>query len=125
MTVFSGEVFDDSVAGSLTVWYTSAAHNDVLGSGDVLAVQATVQNLSGTSPSLTVQVEHSADGKDWIGAGSAIISTLVANNATYYGSRQAWPALLGFVRLKVSLGGSSPRCRLKLYACSREAMRSS
>ena len=56
-------------------------------------------------------------------AGTSIIATAIANNTTYYGSRAAWPPLLAFVRLRVALGGSSPRCRLKLFAASHEAVR--
>lgn len=124
-------LFDDSISGTGVVWYSPDEYSEELGEHDQIGVHAAVSNVSGTLPTLTVNVEHSADGQNWLTArgyapwGSAQglpeISTAIGPNATYSGSDTGLdPVLLGFVRLKVTLGGTGPKCRLKLAVTCRD-----
>lgn len=119
MRVFNLDVFDEGISGTSTTWYTPARLNDKLGTADVFAIMAYVTTVSGTSPTLTVQTQHSADGQNWLSVGSAEISTGIAGNTVYYGQDNYTPVHLAFVRLKINLGGTSPQCRLKLSVTGR------
>jgi hypothetical protein len=61
-------VFDEIVqspAGVKTSVNTDQSLNDRLGAFDMLALMAVVDSLSGTGK-LWVQIEHSADGRNWL-----------------------------------------------------------
>lgn len=124
MKLFNQTVFDENIASTATTWYTSAEHNDRLGLPDVLMIQAVATNVTGTTPTLTLQVEHCADGQNWINlkptggpeiAAAAINTTPV--NYAYVSSVTTIP--LSFVRFRISLGGTSPQCRLKVLVTGR------
>lgn len=111
-------LFDDLISGTSTSWTTPSGFDDELGKHDQIAVIAQVGDVSGTA-TLAVTIEHSADGQHWLSAsGIPDIATALAPQSAYYGSRSA--GLLGFVRLKVSLGGTAPACRLKLGVTCRD-----
>ena len=121
MIVFSGLVFDQSISGTGDTWYTSAEHNDSLGLGDELAIHAVTTGVSGSAPTITCRVETSANGKDWYDAqGGPEISGAISNDATLEGGVAIVLVILQrFVRVRVALGGTSPACRLKIYATGR------
>lgn len=118
------EIFDEIVSGTGQDWYTSASHNDLLGSADALILQAVATGVSGTSPTLTCELEHSGDGRKWnpIGPdaeidGESIEPPTGSDRAVLIG-RQAESAL-GFIRVRVRLGGTNPECRLRITATGR------
>lgn len=117
-------VFDETISGT-SPFYTANQHNDPLGRADRLAIMAVATNVTGTGVGLTVQVEHSGDAQNWAPAvsGSPEISVgTLANNTAYLGAREGFiPVLLSFVRLKVTLSGTTPQCRLKITATARGA----
>ena len=120
MSAFSGQVFDDTISGTSGTWYTASKFNEGLGSGDMLAVVASITDVGGSSPALTVKVEHSADGRDWIEADTSILTGAIpSTGGVYHGTTPYWPTLLAFIRLKLTLTGTSPKCRVKLSAVSR------
>lgn len=123
MQIFNTVVFDESLSGTGTTWYSDADYSDTLGQCDSLAIEARTTAVSGTSPTLTVQVEHSADAQNWLSlAGTAEINAqAIANDAAIVpviGGPTVIP--LGFVRLRVTLGGTTPACRLKIHATGRQ-----
>lgn len=117
-------VFDDFISGTGSTWYSGAEFNNKIGHADFFAVFALVQPpVSGSSPTLTVASQHSVDGRNWIATGVTELSAVsIANNGVYSGSNPGHVAgtpLAPFVRLAISLGGTSPQCRLKLYVTGR------
>ena len=117
-------VFDDFISGTGTTWYSGAEFNAKIGMADMFAVFALVQPpVSGTSPTVTVASQHSVDGRNWIATGSTELSAVaIAANGAYYGGNPGHffgAALAPFVRLAITLGGTSPQCRLKLYVTGR------
>src|SRR5687768_14851843 len=122
MIVFSGLVFDKSISGTGNTWYTSAEFHDSLGRGDELAIHAVTTGVSGLFPTVTCQVETSANGKDWYNAQGAaeINGGVISNDATLEGGVAIlFVVLQRFVRVRVALGGTTPACRLKIYATGR------
>lgn len=118
------EIFDEIVTGTGTTWYTSSDHHAALGGADGLIVQACTSLISGSSPTLTVAAEHSADGRAFVAleATPQINGSAVTEGGVYVG-RTLFPAsgqtALAFVRLAVTLGGTTPQCRLKLAVTGR------
>ena len=120
MRWYNQQIFDDIITGTGTSWYSPADFNDLLGTADAFAVAAAVSAVSGTSPTLTVQAEHSCDGQNWNATASAEISTAIANDLLYWGYRyEETTILMSLVRFKITLGGTTPQCRLKLFATGR------
>jgi hypothetical protein len=120
MRVYNLQVFDDTISGTSTTWYSNGDFNRSLGAADELALAAHVASVSGTSPTLTVQVEHCADGVSWRSTPSAEISAgALTNDVVLVGMRTTATVLLPFVRMKITLGGTTPACRLKLYVTGR------
>ena len=123
MRSFNIIAFDDLISGTASTWYTSSDLDEVLGASDAMVLHAATSAVTGTGPTLTCQVEHSASTEDWAAVGSAQISTSIANDGSYRGLIDNFnPVLLGFVRVKVTLGGTSPACRLKLYVTGKESV---
>ena len=124
MQMFSIPVFDQIISGTGVSWYTSAALNDQLGAADQVAFQAVTTKVSGTSPTLTCQMEHSGDGRNWLPfvAGTPEVDAQpIFNDANFLGMWGIFdPPPLRFLRIKVFLGGILPECRLKLYATGRD-----
>jgi hypothetical protein len=119
MKAISGLVFDEIISGAGTTWYTAAALYDGLGQTDFLGMQACFRGVTGTSPTATIQVEHSADGQNWLNAqASPEISTAIANDTSFNGLC-VFAMLFSYVRLRISLGGTSPQCFLKVYVTGR------
>jgi hypothetical protein len=118
MRLFTLEVFDDVISGTGTNWYSTAMHNSILGSADVFAIQAVTTGVSGTTPTLTVRLQSAADAENWANAaGTAEINAQgIANETSLVGTNSADPGMIqANVRLQISLGGTSPKCRLRLY----------
>lgn len=122
MRIFNTKVFDDVISGT-TTWLTPAEFDAHLGQADSLAFQAVTEGVQGISPTLTVWSEHSADGQNWVATGSFVFQDQsIQEGLSYQGSYTPFgtvPPLAAHVRLRISLGNTSPKCRLKLYATGR------
>lgn len=123
MKLFNTLVFDDTISTTTNTWYTPAEFHDRLGSADAFIFLASAANVTGTA-NLTVQAEHSADGQNWvnIGTGAEIpAADINANpvNMGYVSGVGVNAVPLAFVRLRVSLSGTNPQCRLKITATGR------
>lgn len=102
LTLASGDV---AFSGSLTATATSATYHLPGGVNNSLFVGVHVSAVSGTSPTLAVKLQDSADGvtfADVTGAATAANLT-AAGNATFFG-RSAKP----YVRLVATVGGTTP-----------------
>src|SRR6185503_12598294 len=104
--VVSEKVFDDVINGTSTTWYSPVSLNDRLGRGDYFGVQASVTGLTGTSPTMTVQLQHSGDNQNWVSTAAPEISTSIANDTSYAGSRSGI-VFMNFVRVAIALGGTN------------------
>lgn len=117
-------VFSDFVAGTTPV-YTSEEWNDALGLANKLAIQAVSDQVSGTGTiSLTVAIEHSCDQRNWAAkSATAEINAqtiTAATTTTWFGSDSGVTPSLGYVRLKVTLAGTTPAAHVKIHVCGRD-----
>jgi hypothetical protein len=99
-------VFDDVIRGTGVTWYTASKFDELLGRGDGHAIQAVTTDASGSARTLTVVSQHSVDGQHWMA------TSLVASDGFF-------PAHARKVRFAISLGGTDPICRLKLWVTTR------
>lgn len=126
MRQFNATIFEDFVVGatSSTPVYTAADLNKKLGWTDKLTIQVVADQVSGTSPTFSLQIEHSGDGRNWlpkvlsapeinaVALSSASSSVFVTSDAGNIPS-------LGFVRFKIFLGGTSPVAHVKVHVTGR------
>ena len=117
MRVFEQLLFDQTISGTSDTWYTPDEYSDLLGAADVLELAVHTTNVTGTAEA-TVTMQHSADGRHWNDIGD-VHSGSISSNRVSRGSAGLNPANLSLVRLKVTLGGTDPQCRMKLYAMGR------
>lgn len=114
--------FDDFIVGTATTWYTSADHNDGMGMADTLVIHAVTTNISGTTHTVSCQVEHSADARHWLSVQSSPeVTGSMVNDKSFFGA-VSYPnlVLLTFVRIRIWLGNNaSAQCRLKLHVTGR------
>jgi hypothetical protein len=126
MIVYSETVFDE-VLMSTAVSYTSIKHCEALSKGDQLAFIAHGENAN-AGLSLTVAIEHSADGIHWAQKNtSPEINGAVLNNAIgIYGAEPlAFSPSQAFVRLRIQVGGSGlAKARVVVNAFVRDRSKS-
>ena len=79
-----------------------------------LVVTADLQQLSGTSPTVDLQLQHSPDAKVWYDLGSPFPQFTAVGNAT-----QVFNDFHSYVRAVVTLGGTSPAASLVVVASTR------
>jgi hypothetical protein len=122
MRLYNLSVFDDIIAGTASTWYSQGDYDKALASADWLVIGASITAVSGTTPTLTVQLEQCCDGLNWIAVGSPVLNaTSLSANGLYFGEAGAGGALIfmSYLRAKITLGGTTPQCRLKLYVTGR------
>jgi hypothetical protein len=118
MRIFNELVFEGYLNGTSPV-YTDPQFDAMLGAAESVVLAALCDQVSGSSPTLTVRSEISADRVHWTTGtqdpeinGASITGGETATVQKNGGS--ATPGL-AFRRFKIHLGGSSPASRVKLY----------
>lgn len=118
-------VFDDFVVGTTAV-YTSPEFNDELGRCERLAIQAIADQVTGTSPTLLVQQEHSSDQRNFSNKNGAaeIPATSISTTATTVltGYELGTNPSHGYIRLRIQLGGTSPQAHVKIWVTGRDLL---
>jgi hypothetical protein len=110
-------VFDEMVEGTDPL-YTSSEFDDLLASATSLILVAVATNVSGTDPTLFVGLEQSPDRVHWIPDATGEIDD-VALTTTVLSGDPAIPRT-GFGRLKVLLGGTSPKAHITIWVTGHD-----
>jgi hypothetical protein len=125
MRLFNQCVFDSYVS-STNATYSDPQFDAMLGSAEKLVLQVIADQVSGTSPTITVRLEHSADRRSWgnKNSGNAEIngSSLTSGSGSsqsVVGSDAGSTPGLGFSRLNIAMGGTTPGARLRVFATGR------
>jgi hypothetical protein len=125
MRIFHRLVFDAYVNGTANV-YSDPTLAILLGSVDQLAIGGYGTQVSGGSPTLTVQVEHSFDNVRWLNRNTAAEvngQTLSTSTETPFGGNDGDHTLrprLEFVRLRIALGGTTPAGQVRLWVTGHD-----
>ena len=118
-------VYDKVLAGTTPV-YTGAEYNEALARPNRWALFLNASKTSGTAPTLTVTVETSPDDGTW-GDSVTLVSALALSLSGSTTNLVSWmPELYQnesirskFVRLRFSLGGTTPATTLKAWVTGR------
>src|SRR5437763_796834 len=104
MLLFNEQVFRETLYGQ-TAWESDTQQATRLGLADHLTVGVEVSRAEGTSPKLTVDLEHSNDGEHWVRL-ATLFDALVLSTTDVTVSQTATQQPLGvFVRLRAQLSG--------------------
>jgi hypothetical protein len=126
MRIFNQLVFDGFVSGTGTV-YSDSQHDALLGLADQLSISGYTAQVVGTSPTISVQVEHSFDQRHWLNRntppeinGTALTLGAETNIQGQDGNPTARPTL-AFARLRITLGGTTPNAQVRLWVTGRDS----
>jgi len=124
MRAFRECVFDDTIIGETTV-YTATQFNGLLASVPALAIQANSFNVAASDDfgELSVQIQVSADGRNWLDkyAAAEIDQVNTAKNAVNVdiGYDDGTEPSMPLARLKITTAGNTERTGLKLWVTRR------
>lgn len=116
--------FDDFIMSATTV-YTPQSLNDVLGMYDKLTAQVVCDGFTGSAHQIAVAIEYSVDQRNWIAkAGSAMIPAASVSVATpsLVGGDTSSVGNLAYVRLAITLSGTTPTLHCKLWVTGRDTV---
>ena len=120
MRLFHARVFDDVIGGTNPA-YVSASLSDLLGQSDSFHVFIVTSQVTGASPTLSVALETSPDQIMW-----TLLQNLVVGQSLNVGTLtnvQAFkmpdPFASYYVRLRFTLGGTTPRAHVKAWVTGR------
>ena len=118
MRAFNQLVFDQIVRGTVEV-VSSADFNDVLGRADELTYEIEVEDATGTNPTISVRHLHSNSGKGFIGLANLLTNAALSTLPFRDVKTQVGP-LGGLGQVGVTLGGTTPVARVRIWACGRK-----
>ncbi|MBI5513951.1 MAG: hypothetical protein HY909_09295 [Deltaproteobacteria bacterium] len=120
MRRYNQTVYRDGVDGT-TEQFTSATHNELLGSADVFILQWRGTRVGGTAPKVTVVLYGSDNGTDWINRETLVnLATLTAGQLNT-GVAESTTKTMAFARLGISLTGTLPTADIEVIVCGRDA----
>lgn len=126
MRIFHKLVFDGYVNGTAPV-YSDPSLAMQLGMPDQLAIGGYTTQVTGTSPTLTVRVEHSFDNVRWqdrnITAEVNAFALTPGGAETNFSGQDGDPTLrprLEFVRLRIALGGTGPAGQVRVWVTGHD-----
>ncbi len=123
MKVYHQLVYDDAVEGTTPV-YTSPKWNELLASTEVIVIAVYATQVSGTNPTLSVRSQVSGDERNWfpVQANPEINAQVLSlSGQTSLSARSAaTDPISGFRRFEITLGGTSPKTRLRIFATGRQ-----
>ena len=123
-SVFHAVVFDEFMLGN-AVYYTSEHFNHSLGQQGKLAIHCIVNNQN-NSGAITVQIQHSGDGRNWLpkysGNGEISAPSNVAaapSVASLVGFDQGATPSLALLRLAITLVAPCTAANVRISATGR------
>jgi hypothetical protein len=125
MRIFHRLVFDGYVNGTASV-FSDPTLATLLGSVDQLAIGGYSTQVSGTSPTLTIRVEHSFDNIRWQDRNTAAEvngQTLSTSTETPFSGDDGNPTVrprLEFTRLRIALGGTTPAGQVRVWVTGHD-----
>jgi len=121
MRLFYRPVFNEFVDGTSSR-FSSNDLNELLGSAEKLVVQIRAYKISGTSPTLTINVYRSNNGQD--ATSSVLLNAAALTTGNVYFNMLVSDALYTAtpgdqVTFEVKLGGTTPSAQVELVVCGR------
>ena len=123
MRVFSELIFDDVIRGTGEV-YSSPGFNELLGKADEVVYELYVSVSSGTSPTVTLRHLHSCSNQGTFTGLSSLINGASISSVPYQNVVQQTGPLGGYGKAGITLGGTNPTARIRIWATGRGTCRS-
>ncbi len=117
MRSFNQLVFDQLVRGTAEIM-SPAEFNDLLGKADELTCEIEVEEATGTSPTISVRHLMCSSGKGFIGLADLLTNVSLATLPLRDVRTQIGP-LGAMGQVGVTLGGTTPSARVRIWACGR------
>src|SRR5207245_414621 len=98
----------------------------LLGSVETVTCSGMVYATTGTSPTITVQLEHSPDGARWMSEqGTAELNAfpLTSGSDNFFFCVSTFASALSHVRLRIALGGTTPTGVVQIWLAGRSPAR--
>lgn len=118
MRTFTDIIFDDIIRGTTEV-FTSPKFNDLLGRADDLVFEIVVMDSTGGSPTITVRYHHSCSNEGTFTALADLITNGNIATPPYQKVVQQAGPLGAYGKLGITLGGSTPTARVRVYVTGR------
>lgn len=124
MQLFHVLLFEGDIEGTDAV-YGDPQHNQTLATADQLRIMGVISqvSVSGGTPTLTVQLEHSPDNVHFIDKSATAEINAVTLSTTAVtvvsGYDDGAEPTGGSARLRLSLGGTTPRAHVRFWATGR------
>jgi len=118
MLIFQQKIYDNLVSGTSSV-FTDTGYAGLLGSVEHLSFYAELSGVTGTLPTVTMQLESSADGARW--QSQQALPELIAAplfpgyNLQFFRNTSGNPVSSG-VRLRIALGGTAPVAVIRIWS---------
>ena len=126
MHLFHELVWDGYLGGSSAV-YSKMGLEELLGRADQLSVSGYAAGMLGSTPTLTVRVEHSFDQIRWMPRNAqpeinalALSTSADTSFSTQDGNPAARPTA-PYARLRITLGGTNPAGQLRIWVTGTDA----
>lgn len=118
--LFTVELFNEYITGTGMV-ISPSEFRDVLGRADVLAIQVYVSKSGGTSPTLTLQVQHGNDGRRIVTHSTPINAASIASVPfeVMVAAGDTADPLGAMVQLAITLGGTNPEAYVQVTVTGR------
>ena len=120
MRTFNIELFNETIEGTVLV-ESSSEHNEELGRANQLAIQVHAGRAGGTSPTITVKLMHSNDGRFYLTHTTLINAQSLAAGTPYDLMVYPGSAALGaYLKVTIQLGGTDPSAYTRIVVCGRD-----
>ena len=132
MKIFHELAFDAFIAqaagGQATQFYSDPRLQELMGAVDMLHVSGYSAQVSGTTPSLTITIQHSNDRSIWYDRSAISGITLSTSAETIIQAADVDPGANGkfaFARFALALSGTTAQGYIRLWVTGRDFSRRS
>ena len=119
MVLFNELVLDTVIRGTPEV-VSASQRNVVLGKADNVIYEVEVLEATGTAPTLTLRHLHSNGGNGFIGM-TALLAAVDISAPPYRNVKGQAGPLGGLGQVGITLGGTNPVARVRVWAVGRSA----
>ena len=110
----------DRVVTGGTSFYSASEFNDMFGKVDKLSLLLVLDQIEGTSVTITLDLEESPDGIEWSVKQTLLSATPIFATSIIFSVEDAGGTPGSrFVRARVALGGTTPVANFRLYVVGR------
>lgn len=119
MKIFEELIFDQTVRSTTEV-LSRPEFDELLGKADEIVYEVEVEESSGSAPTVSFRHHSSNSGKGFVAQSLLINAADISTNALPYRNVVAQTTVIGGRgRVGITLGGTTPTARVRVWACGR------